>query len=138
MILDAHALFDDDRDVGVTVQELTSTNVLDFAVAGIDAGAPLEVLIQFTEAVTSAGAATIQVKVYTDSAEGFGTEVLLAQTGLMAIATMVLGYQVPLNVVPRSTDRYMRLKYDIATATTTAGTLTAGIILDNQDGVTAT
>jgi len=98
----------------------------------------LQILCQITEAVTSGGAATVQVKVYTDSAEGFGTEVLLTQTTLLAMATLVLGYQIPLAVVPRNTDRYMRLKYDIATATTTAGTITSGIILDNQDGQIST
>jgi len=140
MILDAHALFSDDQDLSQTVATYNSTNVLDFAAAGIDAGAPLRIVIQVTEAFTSGGAATLQVQVAGDAASAaFGAEVILAQTPALALATIaVLGYQIALNVVPSTALRWMRLNYVIGGATTTAGTVTAGIILDNQDGQIST
>jgi len=134
MYLDAQTMFSDDQDISQIAGTYISTNVVDLSAAGLDAGEPIHVWIQMTETLASAGAATLSIGVYTDSDEAFGTEVLLVGSATLALATCVAGYQCAINCLPRNTDQYVRLKYTIGTATTTAGTISAGLIVDNQAG----
>ena len=137
MILDAHALFSDNQTlIGSDNAEVYSTNVLDFAVPGIAAGAPLQIVITITTAVDSAGdASQLTFFVFSDATTTPTAEIV--RSAVIEEATMVAGYQVALTVVPTTTLRYMRLRYDIDGEDITAGAFTAGVILDNQAGETA-
>lgn len=144
MYLDAHLVLSSEQDISQTAGTYNSTNVIDFGdgsttdadgVLALGGGHPIYVKIVIVEAVTSAGAATVQFQLETDYAEAFdGSSVVLAETEAIGKATLVAGYECTLSMVPEQVERYLRVNYIIGTATTTAGTVDAFLVLDRQDG----
>lgn len=77
-------------------------------------------------AFTSGGAATAQFKMETDSDSAFGSTVDVKDSGAIAKATLVAGYEVFSVAIDRSlVERYNKLTVTIGTADGTGGTVTA-------------
>ena len=53
-----------------------------------------------------------------------------------ALATLIAGYQFRLAVPPGVSKRYLGLRYTVGTAETTAGKVTAGLVIDKQTNFT--
>jgi len=144
MIFSAQQLFSDDQAVTATA---ISDNVIDTGVRGTpyDAAASLNgdigkgnfipILVQATAAATAAGAATVTFTIETGSTTALGT--VVATVGPVAKADLVAGYQIPIQVLPTEvTERYLGVRYTVATGPLTAGNFTAGITMGNQTNVT--
>lgn len=134
MILDDTVLFSDSQDLSQVAGAYASTNVIDLgADRDIGLGNPVRILVQVDETFASAGAATLNIDLETDDNSSFSSATTIATTGAVAKATLVQGYKfAEISFVPRANERYLRLNYTIGTATTTAGTVTAGIVFEDQ------
>lgn len=145
MILSAQSLFSDDQDLSQTAGNYASTNVIDLGATGtpvegaaalvrdIGKGTPIPLLMQVTETFTSGGAATLVVALQVDDNDSFSSATTVWTSETLALATLAAGYELPIDYVPQGVnERYVRLYYTIGTATTTAGTVTAGFAAGRQ------
>lgn len=146
MILDVENILSDDQDLAQTAGTYLSTYSIDLGAAGtaypggtvpkdIGKGRPVDVLVQVTEAFTSGGSATVQARlVMADNAALTTNKTVLQETSAIAVATLVAGYQFRLggSIPPGVSKRYLGVDYVIATATTTAGKVTAALVADKQ------
>lgn len=141
MIFSEELMFSDDQDVSQAAGTYASTNIIDTGAPGtvygaaaalsrnVGPGNPVPVLVQLTETVTSAGAATMQFQIETADEAAFDTtNVVVAQSRVYALAELVAGLQFGVAVLPNDMKRFIRVNYVIGTATTTAGLATAGIV----------
>ena len=123
-----------------------STNVIDLSLAR-DVGEGDDLYVSFTvgTAFTAAGAATLTPTVIvTADAASFTTPTTIGTGGTIAVASLVAGYTFVIRVNPQlfysSTTnsslglRYLGVIYTVATGPMTAGTITADVVLDIQDG----
>jgi hypothetical protein len=118
----------------ITTGSAASTDIIDLGSSrDIGAGETLEVVVVIDTTFTSGGAGTLDIKLQTDTAVGFGTAVTLLSTGATALASLTAGAAIARWKVPRGVLRYLRLQYVVATADMTAGTITAGISIGRQD-----
>jgi hypothetical protein len=118
----------------ITTGSAASTDIIDLgSTRDIGSGEVLEVIVVIDQTFTSGGAGTLDVKLQTDTAVGFGTVVTLLSTGATALASLTAGAQIARWRVPRGVLRYLRLQYVVATADMTAGTVTAGISIGRQE-----
>lgn len=143
MILDNDLVYSVDQDLAVSASTVVSTNVINHGLIGstsranqISPGQPVRLFIVISETFTSGGSATLAVAVQQDTVVGFGSPTTLWTSATLALGTLVLGYrfagEIPGFVTADWTEQYTRLTYTIATATTTAGKITAGLISDLQ------
>lgn len=136
MYFDVQNLLSDDQDISQTAGTYYSTNSLDLTATprNIGAGELVKVYFQMTETLVGA-TATLAVALIESSDEGPPSAdiVALKDTGALAVGTWVAGYAglftVPFTAIGQ---RYLSMRYTIATATTTAGLITAGIVWDHQ------
>jgi hypothetical protein len=118
----------------ITTGSAASTDIIDLgSTRDIGSGEVLEVIVVIDQTFTSGGAGTLDVKLHTDTAVGFGTVTTLLSTGATALASLTAGAQIARWRVPRGVLRYLRLQYVVATADLTAGTITAGISIGRQE-----
>ena len=122
-----------------------STNVVDLSLAR-DIGEGDDVYVSFSvgTAFTAAGAATLTPTVVVSAADTLTTPTTLGTGGTIAVASLVAGYTFVIRVNPQlfysSTTnsslglRYLGVIYTVATGPMTAGTITADVVLDIQDG----
>lgn len=130
MILDKEQMFSDGQAV---TNSQASTNHIDLgAVRDIGVGEPLEVVFVSPVAALSAGASTLTIALETDTQSSFATKVTLAQSGAIAKAAITAGAELWRPKVPAGVQRYLRAYYTVGTADLTAGTFTAGIVLDRR------
>lgn len=133
MWLDKEQMFSEKQDLvqalGVTDD---STNILYLGDAKKGEGKPIEVLLQVVEDFVSAGAATLQVKMLTDIDSAFGTAKTVFDSGALDKGILVAGYQLPIRVLPNDCEEYLKITYKNAVAATTAGKITAGLVLSLQ------
>lgn len=143
MILDKQLEYSLAQDIGQVVGTYVSTNVVDHGAANARAGHKEDayVMVDIVEAITSGGAATMDVQFQTSTDEAFASPVVLFSTGAVGFATWNTNagpggaegaagpyfFKLPMGIL-----RYTRLAYVIAGATTTAGTVNANITLDPQ------
>ena len=121
----------DDQAITVTA---ASTNVIDLgADRDIGKGIPVPILVQATAAFTAVGAATLTVALQTDDNASFSSASTVWTSTAIPKATLVQGYEIPINYVPRENERYLRLYFTVATGPMTAGTIVAGITGGDQD-----
>lgn len=144
MIFSAQQLFSDDQAITASAD---STNHIDLGVPGtpfdaaaalnqdIGKGAAIPILVQVTEAMTAAGAATLTINISTGATTALGTTI--ASVGPIAKADLVAGYQAAIQMLPNKiVERYLGIEYVVATGPMTAGNITAGITMGNQTNVT--
>jgi len=122
-----------------------STNVVDLSLArDVGEGEDLYVSFSVGTAFTAAGAATLTPTVVVSAADTLTTPTTLGTGGTIAVASLVAGYTFVIRVNPQlfysSTTnsslglRYLGVIYTVATGPMTAGTITADVVLDIQDG----
>lgn len=124
-------LSDQQAPTTVAGSPFDSTNIFDTGnLAGLSGasstgdlgkGELLYFVISVNTTVTSAGAATVQVKLLTDDSSGFGSAVTLFDSGAIAKATLVAGYTVFAQRLPIGCKRYLKVTYTVGTADLTAG-----------------
>ena len=129
MILDKQLIMSEAQAITSTA---VSTNVIDLAIANVNTGEPVEILLQVNEAFTAAGAGTLTITIETDDNESFSSATVLLSTGAIPKATLALGYQAAIAFLPPNIERYVRLNYTVATGPMTAGKITAAIVLARQ------
>ena len=115
-----------------------STNVVDLSLAR-DVGEGEELYVQFTvgTAFTAAGAATLTPTIVVSAADSLTTPTTIATAGTIAVATLVAGYSFAVRLNPQIASlglRYLGAIYTVATGPMTAGTITADIVTEIQDG----
>ena len=122
-----------------------STNVIDLSLArDVGEGEDLYVSFSVGTAFTAAGAATLTPTVVVSAADTLTTPTTLGTGGTIAVASLVAGYTFVIRVNPQlfysSTTnsslglRYLGVIYTVATGPMTAGTITADVVTDIQDG----
>lgn len=73
------------------------------------------------EAVTSAGAATVNVKILQDSDSAFGTAETIVETGALALSGLAAGTRLFAQRLPLALKRYLKATLTVAVADTTGG-----------------
>ena len=115
-----------------------STNIVDLSQAR-DVGEGEDLYVQFTvgTAFTAGGAATLTPTIVVSAADSLTTPTTIATAGTIAVATLVAGYSFAVRLNPLIASlglRYLGAIYTVATGPMTAGTITADIVTDIQDG----
>lgn len=141
MILDKQEEFSDSQLVTVTA---ISTNVLDLTqgtanltLIDIGQGESVQLVIQVDAAATAAGAATVTFSLESDSTADLATSPTVHwQSQVIGKATLVAGYEVarfklPAGV-PSNYERYLGVRYTIATGPLTGGSFSAFLVKDAQ------
>lgn len=143
MMIDRQNLLSDAQNLAQAAGTYLSTNTIDLGVAGTDAlgntvindvgrGHKGELLAQVTETFTSGGAGTLAVNVVQSANADLSSATVLHGTPALALATLRAGYQFRIALPAGITQRYIGLQYVIATATMTAGKVTAGLVEAKQ------
>lgn len=160
MIIDRLLRFSSEQDLSQVAADYASTDVIDFGVGtsaapaipsnangggkrdmGVGDDPALKLMVIVVEAFASAGAATLVVSLQGAPDDGTGVPgsyVTWWVSPTYALATLVAGARLLDMDFPRPpagvvVPRFVRLLYTIGTATTTAGTVTAAIVLDRID-----
>lgn len=149
MLMDLQNLLSDAQTIAAVASTIVSTNSMDLGTAGtvpgtgpsgvagtvihdIGRGNTGHLLCQITEAVTSAGAATVQFQLIMSANADLSSPVVLQETIAIGKATLTAGYMARLEIPPGISSRYLGAQYVIGTATTTAGKVTTAIVMDRQ------
>lgn len=146
MIFDRTLKLSDQQAITATA---VSTNVYDQGQSGtvykaaaalsqdLGKGKKLPFLMQVTQDFTAAGAATLQFQIQTSVDAAFTSPVILYTSEAIPKASLVAGYQAPLDVMIRRTLRFIRVNYIVATGPMTAGAVTAGFVAAVQTAYVA-
>lgn len=147
MMLDLQNLLSDSQSIAAAAGTVVCTNAIDLGAAGTipagfqaRGGAPHDIgragnqtlLVQIDEAVTSAGAATVDFQLIMSANSDLSSPTVLQTTGVIGKATLVVGYQARLALPVGISARYLGVQYVIGTAATTAGKATAALVSDKQ------
>lgn len=99
----------------------------------IGRGTPIPLLVQVT--TTFATLTSLKVAVQSGDVEAFTGQIdTVIETEAIPVAKLLAGYQFVLNFVPKGVKhRYVRLYYTVAGSNATAGKVTAGVTMGNQD-----
>lgn len=151
MILDHDLIFSEAQDIGQVAGSYPCTNPYDNGAAQTAPGGygtiekdifkgdfgKMKFLISIIEAVASGGAATIDFQLVQATDAALTTSVdVLQSTGPIAYTALTAGKRIHLSPPAAGlTKRYWGLRYVIATATTTAGTVTAALVRDVDTGL---
>lgn len=136
MIMDETLEFCDATDISAAAGTALVGDVIDLQVAR-DLGqfSDLYLVVQYTTAVASAGAATVNIQLASDAAAAIATDgsaTVHLQTGAVGKATLVAGqtyvYRLPLE--GNTYERYLGILAVTGTATTTAGAINAFLTHD--------
>lgn len=149
MLLDKENLVSDRQDLAQVVGAYLSTYSIDLGANGTPAlGGSLaadpgrapefDLLVQVVESFVGATATVIVELVMADDAALTSNLVSLQQapgasiTVGIPVATLIAGYQFRISPPVGISKRYLGLRYNILTATTTAGKITAGVVWTKQ------
>lgn len=136
MYLDSEAEFSNAQAV---TSSAISTNVMDLGATptlrDLGSGTPVYLVIQVDAAATATGAATVTFSLESDSTADLATSATVhITTAAIGKATLVAGYQVLIQALPleRTYERYLGVRYTVATGPLTGGTFSAFLTLDPQ------
>lgn len=132
MIKDAYTQFSDLQAVTATA---LATNVIDLGplydgntVRDIGSGQPLYLHILVEEAATASGSATVVFTLESDSVATIDSSATVHWTSAaIGKATLVVGYVITVALPPGAYERYLALRYTVATGPLTAGKFTASV-----------
>lgn len=138
MILDKQNLVSDSQAVTATAY---STHTIDLSVArDIGHAKDVRFVVVVPEAATAAGAATVNIQVVTSANANLSSHTVLVETGALGKAEFTLGRRPIVLEIPKSVllalplgERYLGLRYEVATGPLTAGKFTAGLTNVVQD-----
>lgn len=155
MILDSFLQFSAAQNLAQVVGTYVSTNIIDLGGPqlpvlannqgardiGIGDDPALKLLVQVTTTFTSGGSPTLVVKLQGATDNGSGSPNSFSDwwvSPAYALATLVQGARLLDMDMPRppagiAIPRFLQLSYVIATATTTAGNVSAFIVIDRHD-----
>lgn len=137
MIFDQTTLFSDAQAITATAY---STNIIDLGAMDptqardVGKGKKIPLLVQVVETFDSAADdETLTITLRLDSTETMTPDKTIA-LGAFPIATLVEGFQIPFDVVPKGVNlRYAALHYAVSgSGNFTAGKITAGIVMGVQ------
>lgn len=135
MIMDSLLEFADGEDISQTAGTYLATNQIDMQDArDIGNGQPLYLVIQIDTAVVGTSS-TVNFRLRSDSSAAIHATTSTAhiETGAIAEALLVAGYQVIIPLPPEGSNAYERflgVQAIVGTATTSAGTYSAFLTLD--------
>jgi hypothetical protein len=129
MILDTQETFSEGQSIAAAAGDVVSTNVLDTGPASSGQGESVYLYVKTVAAVTSGGAATVQV-VLQDSADNATFADVQVYSPPLAIAALGANKTIAIGRIPVVMRRYIRVVYRIGTATTTAGSASAYLVKD--------
>ena len=149
MLLDKLTLLSDDQDLSqiaadyysdilaINSAAVTTSADAPSGVGGDPAyGNPVLLVGHVTEDFDSAGAATLDIVVETDTVENFASPTVLFTSVQFDATDAGAELKAGTNVIPHfllyGVQNYLRIKYTIGTATTTAGKITAGVTMGHQ------
>ena len=130
------------QDLSQVAAAYNSENIVDTGNAtniarDMGEGEPLYIVFTVTEAFTSGGAATVAINCVVSAATALTTPTTVGSIAATAVASLTLGTQFVVRINPLVASlglRYLGVIYTIATATTTAGAMSAYVVKDFQDG----
>ena len=133
MLIDNEALLSSSQDLSQTTGDYYSTYAYDMGstTGDLGSGAPIYVVICVDAAFTSGGSATVTFNVIDEADSTLdSSSVIIVSTRAIAIATLTAGKVITIPVpAGLITQQFIGLRYDIGTATTTAGTVSAFVSL---------
>lgn len=129
MILDTQETFSEGQAIAAAAGDVVSTNVLDTGPASSGPGENVNLFVKTVAAVTSGGAATVQV-VLQDSADNATFADVQTYSAPLALAALGANKVIAAGRLPINLRRYIRVVYRIGTATTTAGSASAYLVKD--------
>ena len=139
MIMDKNTTFCDALAVNSAAGTTLEGDVIDLGAASLNPGAgqPIHLVIQVTEAFTSGGSATVAFVLASDAQAAIATNGAATEhylTEAIPVASLVVGYK-RLVALPQGVDyeRYLGVLVTTAAATTTAGSISAFLVLDAQN-----
>lgn len=114
-----------------------STDSIDLSQArDIGEGQDLFMHFTVTEAVTAAGAATVEFQVIGSANSNLSSGVVIGSSGPIGKASLIVGARVAVRINPQigsNAYRYLGANYSVATGPLTAGKFTADVVYDIQD-----
>ena len=126
MILDSQLSLSRAQTIAAAAGDVVSTDIYDTGAAvDVGIGEEMYLVVQTVAAVTSGGAATVQLVLQTDDNSSFSSAREFPLTGAIALASLTANTVQYRGRLPIGLERYVRLVYRIGTTTTTAGTATA-------------
>ena len=125
------------QDLSQVVGTYNSESIVDLGTArDIGEGEPLYIVFTVTEAFVGA-TATVAMNCVVSAAAALTTPTTVGSVSATAVASLTLGAQFVVRINPLVASlglRYLGVIYTIATATTTAGAMSAYVVKDFQDG----
>lgn len=121
--------FSDEQAVTATA---ISENIIDTGPGDVGPGEPLSIVGIVTEAFTAAGAGTLAVALETDGVEAFSSPEVIHTTPAIPKADLVAGYKFKIGTIPPGMERFLAMRYTVATGPMTAGKLTFRLALDRD------
>ena len=145
MITDATLVFSTLQAITATAPSTDVSDLANQSDPGIG-DCPLDFYIYVGTAFGSAdGTATLQVQVQgaPDNGSGApGSYVTITETDLMTVAQLVAQAEIPISLTHRSLAqvkalyRFLRLNYVVGTESFNAGTISAGLVINRDSGLT--
>lgn len=129
MILDSQLSLSRAQSIAATAGDVVSTDIYDTgSAADVGIGEDMFLQIGIGTAVTSGGAATVQFILQTDDNSSFSSPREFPLTGPVALAALTANSIQYRGRLPIGLERFFRVVYRIAAATTTAGTANAFLV----------
>lgn len=125
------------QSIAAAAGTVVSTDKIDLATVGRDISRhnELRAVAQLGAAVTSGGAATVDVQLVESASADLSAPTVLASTGALAIAALTAGATLMDIPVPATSKRYLGFNYVIAAFATTAGTINAGLVKNSPTAI---
>lgn len=135
MITDANLTLSASQAVTATA---FSGNTIDLGVnRDIGAGEELNIYVNVEVSALAAGAATVNFQIVASDNANLSTPTILGQTDAIPKANLLIGTQitipVPRSFIKKLGQRFLGLQYLVTTGPLTAGTFSAGVIIDAAD-----
>lgn len=127
MITDRELTFSNDQ--AVTTGTQNSTDVVDTGVAGININTNRELQVFVSVTAAFASGTSLNVQLVESASSDLSSATVLAESGVTAEADLTAGAVLLRTAVPRTSKRYLGLKF-VTVGTHTAGTIFGGIVRD--------